>query len=134
MKALISPLELVAIGVRIAQVEAQEFEVAEPLYWVDCADDVNASTWYFNTELNQCEPIPVPVPTADENKATAVSLLQATDWTQIASVSDPALSNPYLSNKTEFDIYRNAVRQYALNPIEGNIDWPVAPQEVWKTV
>ena len=134
MKALISPNELVSNGIRIAEVAKQDFPVSEPLYWVDCPDDCVASTWYFNTETQQCDLIPLPVPTADENKATAVSLLQATDWTQIASVSDPALSNPYLSNKTEFDIYRNAIRQYALNPVEGNIDWSVAPQEVWKTV
>jgi hypothetical protein len=134
MKALISPLELVASGVRIAQVETQEFEVAEPLYWIDCADDVNASTWYFNTETQQCDLIPIPVPTADENKATAVSLLQATDWTQIASVSDPALSNPYLANKLAFDQYRNAVRQYALYPEAGNITWPTLPVEDWVKV
>lgn len=134
MKALISPNELVSNGIRIAEVALQDFPVAEPLYWVDCPDDCDASTWYFNTETQQCDLIPIPVPTIDENKATAVSLLQATDWTQIGSVSDPALSNPYLSNKNEFDIYRNAVRQYALNPVQGNIDWAVAPQEVWKTV
>ncbi len=76
---------------------------------------------------------PVP-PTVGENKSTAISLLQATDWTQIPSVSDPALSNPYLSNKLAFDQYRNSVRQYALNPVAGDINWPTMPQEVWTTV
>ena len=76
---------------------------------------------------------PVPA-TADQNKAMAISLLQQTDWTQIPSVSDPALSNPYLANKNEFDAYRNDVRQYALNPIAGDITWPTKPQEVWTTV
>jgi hypothetical protein len=76
---------------------------------------------------------PVP-PTADQNKSTAIVLLQQSDWTQIPSVSDPALSNPYLANKNEFDVYRNAVRQYAVNPVAGNITWPTLPQEVWTTV
>jgi hypothetical protein len=79
-------------------------------------------------------PKPALPPTAEANKETAVSLLQSTDWTQIPSVSDPALSNPYLANKNEFDVYRNSVRQYALNPVAGDITWPTLPQEVWTTV
>jgi hypothetical protein len=78
---------------------------------------------------------PQPVPqTANENKNIAVGLLQATDWTQIPSVSDPALSNPYLSNKLAFDQYRNDVRQYAVYPVEGNITWPTVPTENWVKV
>ena len=136
MKALISPLEIVLNGYRIAEVTSNEFEVAEPLYWVDCSNECLADIWYFNAETQQCEivVIPVPLPTADENKSTAISLLQATDWTQIPSVSDPALSNPYLANKMAFDQYRNAVRQYAIYPVEGNIEWATVPQEDWQSV
>jgi len=79
-------------------------------------------------------PVPPTPPTADDNKATAVALLQATDWTQIPSVSDPSLSNPYLSNKLAFDQYRNEVRQVAVYPVAGDIVWPVAPQESWVKV
>ena len=79
-------------------------------------------------------PKPVLPPSAEANKETAVTFLQQTDWTQIPSVSDPALSNPYLANKNAFDLYRNSVRQYALNPVEGDITWPVAPTEVWTSV
>lgn len=93
--------------------------------WVDCC----LAVW---TVANT--PVPPSPPTAEDNKQTAISLLQQTDWTQISSVSDPALSNPYLANKDEFDVYRNAVRQYALNPVSGNIYWPTLPQEVWTTV
>jgi hypothetical protein len=76
----------------------------------------------------------IPEPTAEENKATAVTLLEATDWTQIPSVSDPSLSNPYLSNKLAFDQYRDAVRQYAVYPVAGNITWPTEPDENWVKV
>jgi hypothetical protein len=93
--------------------------------WVDCC----LAVW---TVANT--PVPPSPPTADENKATAIDLLQQTDWTQIPSVSDPALSNPYLANKNAFDIYRNSVRQYALNPVAGDVNWPTIPQEVWTTV
>jgi hypothetical protein len=93
--------------------------------WVDCC----LAAW---TVANT--PVPPSPPTAEENKQTAVTLLQQSDWTQIPSVSDPALSNPYLANKNAFDIYRNSVRQYALNPVAGYITWPTIPQEVWTAV
>jgi hypothetical protein len=124
MLALISPNE----NNRICQVEAQDFPVAEPLTWVACPDNCTTEWTYVDGEF--LPPVPY-VPTADENKATAVGLLQQTDWTQIPSVSDPALSNPYLDNKLAFDQYRNEVRQYAVYPVEGNIVWPVAPAETW---
>lgn len=63
--ALISPNELVysydktLIGVRIAEVAQTTFEVAPPLYWVECANNVNAQDWYFQTETNTCELKPV---------------------------------------------------------------------------
>ena len=76
-------------------------------------------------------PIPPVPPTAEQNKAQASSLLYATDWTTIPDVSDSTKSNPYLTNVGEFLTYRNAVRQYAINPIAGNIDWPVVPTAIW---
>ena len=92
--------------------------------WANCC----MTKW---TEANT--PVPVP-PTAEQNKQTATAKLQATDWTTIPDVSDPTKSNPYLSNVQDFVIYRNAVRQYAINPVAGDINWPVIPQEVWTTI
>lgn len=85
-------------------------------------------------EVAEYVPPPPYVPSAEWNKQTAIQLLQQTDWTTIADVADPALSNPYLANQSAFISYRNAVRQYAIYPVEGNIDWPVMPQEDWQTV
>jgi hypothetical protein len=93
--------------------------------WVECC----LAAW---TAANT--PVPPSPPTVEQNKQTAINLLQQTDWTQIPSVSDPALSNPYLANKNAFDIYRNAARQHALNPVAGDITWPTMPQEVWTPV
>ena len=39
-----------------------------------------------------------------------------------------------ISNASEFVTYRNAVRQYAINPVAGYIQWPTMPTEVWTTV
>lgn len=78
-------------------------------------------------------PPPLP-PTAEQNKQTAVERLNATDWTTISDVSDPTKSNPYLSNAQEFITYRNAVRQYAVYLVAGDINWPTIPQEIWTKV
>jgi hypothetical protein len=93
--------------------------------WVDCC----LTKW---TEANT--PVPPSPPTEEQNKQTAISLLQQTDWTTIPDVSDPTKSNPYLSNVNDFVTYRNSVRQYAINPVAGDITWPTLPQEVWTTV
>jgi hypothetical protein len=103
----------------------QNEDITELPSWVNCC----LTAW--DAANNPPPPPPPEPPTAEENKATAIRLLQQTDWTQIPSVSDPALSNPYLANKNAFDIYRNSVRQYALNPVAGDINWPTMPQEVW---
>jgi hypothetical protein len=93
--------------------------------WANCC----MTKW---TEANT--PVPPQPPTAEQNKQTAVEKLQATDWATIPDVADPAKSNPYLSNAQDFVTYRNAVRQYAVYPVAGDINWPVEPQEVWTAV
>jgi len=93
--------------------------------WANCC----MTKW---TEANT--PVPPQPSTAEQNKSTAVSKLNATDWTTIPDVGDPTKSNPYLSNVQDFVVYRNAVRQYAVYPVAGNINWPALPQEVWTTV
>ena len=65
------------------------------------------------------------------NKTQAASLLSATDWTTIPDVSDPALSDPYLANATEFATYRSNIRKIAVNPPVTVDVWPVEPEEVW---
>jgi hypothetical protein len=77
----------------------------------------------------------VPETTAEENKVTAVGLLQATDWTTIADVGNPDMSNPYLANQAEFIAWRSEVRAIAVTPVAGTL--PVLqemPQEDWQTV
>lgn len=127
MYALISPQE----NNRIAQVDAIEFPVAEPLFWAECPADCTTQWTYVDGQF--VPPAPY-VPTAEENKATAVSLLQATDWATIADVGNPQMSNPYLANQAAFIEYRNAVRQYAVYPVAGNIVWPTVPTENWVKV
>ncbi len=100
-------------------------EITELPAWTNCC----INKW---TEANT--PVPPQSPTAEQNKKTAVNRLKATDWTTIPDVGDSTKSNPYLGNVQDFVTYRNAVRQYAINPVSGTINWPTLPQEVWTTV
>jgi hypothetical protein len=67
----------------------------------------------------------------DSNKQQAEARLYETDWTTIPDVSDPALSDPYLTNAAEFAAYRSDVRKIAVNPPVTVGTWPVQPEEVW---
>jgi hypothetical protein len=87
MKALISPSELftytqvtawkkegnnwvpASFGVviqdcmRVAEVEPDDkvFEVAAPLYWVECPEDCKADLWYYKDGLHK-KPEDAPIP------------------------------------------------------------------------
>ena len=90
-------------------------------------------TWVANAEIAWTEantPKPPVPPTAEENKATAISLLKDTDWATESDVIDPARS-PYLTNQSEFLDYRSQVRQIAVYPVAGNLTWPVLPKAIW---
>jgi hypothetical protein len=47
MKALISPTEPRESGFRVAQVLAQDFPVSDPLFWVDCPDNIVADQFWY---------------------------------------------------------------------------------------
>jgi hypothetical protein len=66
-------------------------------------------------------------------KEQASGRLYATDWTTIADVANPALSNPYLTNQAEFIAYRSQIRQLAVNPVL-NPTFPPVPTAQWGTV
>ena len=76
-------------------------------------------------------PPPPSPPTAENNKATAVYLLDESDWTTIADVASP-INNPYLANQDEFLAYRNEIRKIAVYPTAGDLVWATPPVEVWK--
>jgi len=98
---------------------------SEP-YGVQLWEDLNAGKY------GTIAPYATPIPTAQQNKNKAVQLLVATDYTSYPDVG-LSTNNPYLQNQAEFLSYRNKIRAIAVNPIEGNVDWPVAPQEIWGT-
>lgn len=115
-----------------------------PDEWIPFTTSQNDVMPYSKEIFNKCvageygeiEPYsqpPVIPPTAEENKAKAVQLLKETDWTTISDVADPALSNPYLMNQSDFFAYRSALRKIAVYPTAGFIDFPIKPQEQWSS-
>lgn len=104
----------------VCQVQEQEFGVALPCFWVDCPDNIIA--YQFTYSNGQFLPI-IVLPTADENKHTAENLLLNSDWSVLPDVN--------LTNKAEWESYRATIREIALNPQDGNLDWPAKPQSVW---
>jgi len=74
---------------------------------------------------------PPPVITGADNKSIADQILTDTDWTSIPAVGNPNQSNPYLVNQTEWLVYRSKIRAISTNPPEGEIVWPLVPQEQW---
>ena len=59
--ALISPNEPRETGYRVAGVQDDAFEIASPLFWVDCADDVVQDLYWFDPSDNTIkllEPLP----------------------------------------------------------------------------
>jgi len=73
--------------------------------------------------LNQQEPL-------DACKKQASKLLYETDWTTIPDVANPAVSNPYLTNQSEFAAYRSQLRQLAVYPVADPV-WPTIPTAQW---
>ena len=67
-QALISPTEKVysydgaLLGERVAQTTASPFEVAPPLFWMACNDDVVADQWYYDAATVTIDQIPPPPP------------------------------------------------------------------------
>lgn len=60
--ALISPSESVETGYRVAEVTNTSFEIAPPLFWVDCTDDVGADQFWYDPNTQTILPVTPPSP------------------------------------------------------------------------
>ena len=107
------------------------------LYWYGTSGWIDADSRTDITALpewaNECITIyeaalpvppvpPVPPTPIEQCYNTACGLLSETDWTQIP--------NSTLLNVAEFAVYREQVREYALNPVAEPV-WPIKPAEQW---
>ena len=131
-----------------ADVHALQYDTDLLYGWIEYVDGLKPNEdifelpqWAINAEAaweQANNPPPPPPPTPEEiqeqNKATAVSLLQATDWAATVDISNPQYSNPYLMNQDEFLAYRSQVREIAVYPPTIPVGvWPTVPTEVWSS-
>jgi hypothetical protein len=47
---------------RVAEVADQSYELAPPLFWIECEDDVVADKWYFDVVTQSLIKVPDPAP------------------------------------------------------------------------
>ena len=66
---------------------------------------------------------PVQINSKERNKALAIEMLFNTDWVNNQDV--------LLVNKDEFLFYRSLIRKIAIDPVEGDINWPNKPKAKW---
>ena len=59
MKALISPNEVVETGYRVVEIQDKAFEVANPLFWVDCLSEITPTEYFYNQTTQEFVLIPV---------------------------------------------------------------------------
>jgi hypothetical protein len=59
------------IGYRVCEVAATEFEVANPLFWVSCADTIIADQYSYDPNTKQINLIPPYVPPAKKTTTGA---------------------------------------------------------------
>lgn len=93
----------------------------------------NAITGMYGPIAAYVPPPPPDPPTAEQNKNKAIRLLEETDWAATDDVGNPQVANPYLVNQAEFLSYRSALREIAVNPVAGDIQWPTKPTEQWSS-
>jgi hypothetical protein len=65
MKALISPNEPFGTGYRVADIHPIGFDVAQPLFWVDCDDNVLADQFWYDPADQTIKPMPEPEQTEE---------------------------------------------------------------------
>jgi hypothetical protein len=81
------------------------------------------SVWEAKDYVEKHPPAPTPEQIIAANKLQAENLLAESDWSVLPDVP--------LVNKSEWETYRSALRQIAINP---TIDptWPTKPQTIWQ--
>lgn len=84
--------------------------------------DACVAVWNAKDYDEKHPPAPTPDKIIAGNKSRAEQLLLESDWSVLPDVP--------LANKTEWETYRSALRQIAINPTVDPI-WPVKPQSAW---
>lgn len=64
-------IETYTNSARVCEVAVEPFEVAPPLFWTPCAEEVIADQWYYDTVALQLLPVVnAPIPMAEQSQPT----------------------------------------------------------------
>ena len=99
-QALVSPNEKVynysgaLLGDRVAQTTTTPNEVAPPLFWIACDDDVEADQWYYDQATSQIIKIPLPpvIIASFSPNPTLINLQTTLTWS-VTSATNVKLSS-----------------------------------------
>ena len=86
--ALISPIEPVAKGYRIAEVTDTEFEVAIPFFWVACDDTVTTREFIYDPITKAIIANPLIVPDVVIPVPTEAEILTTVQTAQLAKIAN----------------------------------------------
>ena len=118
----------------VIDIKDTTYPVDKPQFWVECPDNCKKGLYYYVNEFYELIPPNLNVPLsnikASDNKSKAIYLLTSTDWVTFPDVINTSIT-PHLLNQDEFIEYRRRLRIISLDPVDGNIDWPVIPVEKW---
>jgi len=120
-------MKLLHQGTRIVATATDEYEGPET--WVVAPEGFDTSKVFDYTVVDGQLVAPS---LSSANKAQAVSLLVATDWSELPSVTNTA-NTPHLINASEFASYRNTIRAIAVSPPDATVNWPTIPTEQWSS-
>ena len=113
--ALISPIEQIATGYRIADIVDTEFEVAPPLFWVTCEDNVTTRGFIYdpiNKEIIANPLLVVEVVTPPPTDVEILAMVQATQIVKITNEYNANISTAVISFTTDKDV----TKTYQVDP------------------
>lgn len=101
----------------VIQIEEQSFEVAKPLFWVDCGDEVKTGWTYKNDAFKEPKKVNINSETAIDSEKSEFHLKNSANGSKVTSVSGNTVD---LSQGDNFIVSLSQSNMLTLiNPIVG---------------
>jgi hypothetical protein len=108
---------------RVVDISTTPFEVAETMTWVDCPDNTQTGWKYENSEFS-------PPQTQEELDAAQLAYVKKEAKKKLSKTDWAILPDVNISNRAEFEAYRESMRELYFNPILNPV-WPTEPSPAW---
>jgi hypothetical protein len=95
------------------------------------ASSIEGREFFWIPKLSEEEKAAIAAAAASQaNSDRAKKELVASDWSDLPSVRSTAIE-PHLTNGTDFDVYRGALRAIVVSKPSVVESWPTRPDAVW---